>query len=66
LSPAQSPGVGGGLTVLSVERLFDAGAPIRAFDVTPDGTRFLLNLPAAGSAPRSATMVVHWNRAGRD
>ena len=66
LSPAQSPGVGGGLTVLSVERLFDAGAPIRAFDVTPDGTRFLLNLPAAGSAPRSATMVVHWNRDGRD
>ena len=30
----------------SLDRLFDAGAPIRAFDVTPDGTRFLLNLPA--------------------
>ncbi|MGE0866597.1 MAG: LpqB family beta-propeller domain-containing protein [Vicinamibacterales bacterium] len=46
--------------VQSVERLFDAGAPIRAFDVTPDGARFLLNLPAASAAPRSATMVVNW------
>ena len=52
------------LEVASLDRLFDAGAPIRSFDVTPDGTRFLLNLPALSSAPRSATMVVHWN--GRD
>ena len=52
------------LEVASLDRLFDAGAPIRSFDVTPDGTRFLLNLPALSSAPRSATMVVHWS--GRD
>jgi len=50
--------------VASLDRLFDAGAPIRSFDVTPDGARFLLNLPALSAAPRSATMVVHWN--GRD
>ncbi|MDP2389519.1 MAG: hypothetical protein Q8N52_04255, partial [Acidobacteriota bacterium] len=50
--------------VASLDRLFDAGAPIRAFDVTPDGTRFLVNLPASDAAPRSATMIVHWN--GRD
>ena len=52
------------LGVASLDRLFDAGAPIRSFDVTPDGTRFLLNLPAPSAAPRSATMVMHWN--GRD
>lgn len=52
------------LEVASLDRLFDAGAPIRSFDVTPDGTRFLLNLPAPSAAPRSATMVVDWN--GRD
>ena len=52
------------LEVASLDRLFDAGAPIRSFDVTPDGTRFLLNLPALSSAPRSATMVVNWS--GRD
>lgn len=52
-------------SVQSVERLFDAGAPIRAFDAAPDGTRFLLNLPAASTAPRSATMVVNWNRSGQ-
>ncbi len=48
--------------VASLDRLFDAGAPIRAFDVTPDGTRFLVNLPASDAAPRSATLIVHWNR----
>ncbi len=50
------------LGVASLDRLFDVGAPIRSFDVTPDGTRFLLNLPAPGAPPRSATMVVHWHR----
>ena len=53
------------LEVASVDRLFDAGALIRAFDVTPDGSRFLLNLPASSAAPRSATMIVHW-KLGRD
>ena len=51
------------LEVASVDRLFDAGALIRAFDVTPDGSRFLLNLPASSAAPRSATMVSHWTSA---
>ncbi len=54
---------GATLAIQSIERLFDAGAPIRAFDVTPDGARFLLNLPANSVAPRSATMVMHWRRA---
>ena len=49
------------LEVRSIDRLFDAGAPIRAFDVTPDGSQFLVNLPALGSAPNTATMVVNWN-----
>ena len=58
-----SPGTAstaGTLAVQSIDRLFDAGAPIRAFDVTPDGSRFLLNLPASSAAPRFATMVVNW------
>ena len=53
------------LAVASVDRLFDAGAIIRAFDATSDGLRFLLNLPASSAAPRSATMIVHW-KLGRD
>jgi len=53
------------LGVASLDRLFDAGALIRSYDVTPDGSRFLVNLPAPDAAPRSATMVVHWNRVHR-
>lgn len=41
-------------------RLFDAGATIRAYDVTADGKRFLLNLPVSRSPPRAATLVVNW------
>ncbi len=52
------------MAVASLAMLFDAGAPIRAFDVTPDGARFLVNLPASSAAPRSATMIVNW--IGRD
>ena len=33
------------------ERLFDAGADIRSYDVTSDGQRFLLNLPAPDNTP---------------
>ena len=50
------------IEVAALDRLFDAGAPIRSFDVTPGGSRFLLNLPAPGAAPRSATMIANWNR----
>lgn len=42
------------------ERLFDAGATIRSYDVTADGKRFLLNLPASSATPRAATLVVNW------
>jgi Tol biopolymer transport system component len=50
----------GGSEVGASERLFDAGASIRSYDVTADGKRFLLNLPASSSAPRAATLVVNW------
>jgi hypothetical protein len=40
--------------------LIDAGATIRAFDVSRDG-RLLLNLPAANHAPSAATIVSHWS-----
>ena len=46
--------------VTSMDRLFDAGAPIRSYDVTPDGQRFLVNLPAGSGAGTSATIVVGW------
>jgi Tol biopolymer transport system component len=51
------------LDVHATDRLFDAGAAIRAYDAAPDGRRFLLNLPAATTAPRSATMVMNWSGA---
>jgi len=53
---------GPALEVAAIARLFDAGAPIRAYDATRDGTRFLVNLPAAGSGGQSATIVMGWNR----
>jgi Tol biopolymer transport system component len=46
--------------VRSIMKLFDAGAAIRAYDVSRDG-RFLLNLPADDHAPLAATMIHHWN-----
>lgn len=49
-----------GLEARSTERLFDAGTDVRAYDVTADGARFLLNVPAASAAPRAATVVVNW------
>ena len=49
-------------TPLSTARLFDAGAGLRAYDAAPDGSRFLLNLPAASAAPTTATLVVNWSR----
>jgi hypothetical protein len=41
-------------------RLFDAGGDIRAYDVTPDGQRFLLNVPAPAARPRPVAVVVNW------
>lgn len=44
------------------ERLFDARADIRSFDVTPDGRRFLLNLPAGETDRAVVSVVVNWRR----
>jgi len=49
-----------GFDVRSTKRLFDAGAAIRAYDVSRDG-RLLLNLPANNHAPTAATIVSHWS-----
>jgi hypothetical protein len=48
-----------GFEVRSAARLFDTGAPIRAYDVSREG-RFLLNLPAATHAPAAETLVSNW------
>jgi Tol biopolymer transport system component len=48
---------GSSLIVGAMDRLFDAGAPVRSYDVSLDG-RFLLNLPA-DTKSRSPIMVVH-------
>jgi hypothetical protein len=49
-----------GSEVRSTAKLFDAGAAIRAYDVSRDG-RFLLNLPAENHVPAAATIVNHWS-----
>jgi hypothetical protein len=50
---------GATLEAASSERLFDAGAEIRAYDVTADGQQFLLNVPAADAGPRPMTVLVN-------
>ena len=52
---------GSGLVVDGIDRLFDAGAPVRSYDVSPDG-RFLLNLPAQMHTQPSITIVHHWRQ----
>ena len=44
---------------LSSEKLFDAGAEIRSFEVTPDGDRFLVNVAAPDSGPKPMTVIVN-------
>lgn len=51
-----------GLVVNSINPLFDAGAPVRSYDVSPDG-RFLLNLPARLRTQSPITVVHHWQSA---
>ena len=46
----------------ALNRLFSAGAPVRSYDVSPDG-RFLLNLPAQMQTQSSITIVHHWRSA---
>ncbi len=41
-------------------KLFDALAEIRAWDATPDGQRFLLNLPVAGAPAPPLRVLVIW------
>lgn len=50
---------GGTPEAVSSQRLFDAGADIRAFDASPDGQRFLLNLPAPDNAAKPMTVLVN-------
>ena len=47
-----------GLEAVASERLFDLGTDIRAFDVGPDGQRFLVNVAAPESASRSGALTV--------
>jgi eukaryotic-like serine/threonine-protein kinase len=51
-----------GVVVAGIDRLFDAGALVRSYDVSPDG-RFLLNLPAELQTQSSITIIDHWHSA---
>jgi Tol biopolymer transport system component len=48
-----------GAEIRSNDRLFDAGAAIRSYDVAPDG-RFLINLPASSNTTPAVTIVTNW------
>jgi hypothetical protein len=48
---------------LSSERLFDAGQDLRSYDVSPDGQRFLLNLPQPDATSRPIGVIVNWRAA---
>jgi Tol biopolymer transport system component len=41
-------------------RLLDAGGEIRAYDVAPDGQRFLVNVPAPSATGAPTSVVVNW------
>lgn len=62
---ALSPTASGTLEAHRTTMLFEASSDIRAYDVTKDGTRVLLNLPAAAAAPR-VQVIVNWNADGAD
>jgi eukaryotic-like serine/threonine-protein kinase len=47
------------LAATASERLFDAGADVRAFDVRGDGQRVLVNVAAAGGAPAPLSVLVN-------
>ena len=51
---------GRSVIVGAMDRLFDAGAPVRSYDVSPDG-RFLLNLPADTKSRSPITVVHYWS-----
>ena len=49
---------GGAIAAVASQPLFDVGTAIRAFDVAPDGQRFLLNVPASDSPSRGTPLTV--------
>ena len=49
------------LEVGAMNRLFDAGAAVRSYDVSPDGRRFLINVPASSATKSPITIVHHWS-----
>ena len=53
---------GGPLEVTVMNRLFDAGAAVRSYDVSPDGKRFLINIPASSATRSPITLVHHWHQ----
>lgn len=50
---------GSSLEATATTRLFEAPGDVRAYDMTNDGTRFLLNLPTATVAP-PVHVIVNW------
>lgn len=52
------------LEVSSMDRLFDAGATIRSYDVPPDGQRFLVNVPADETGRSALTLITNWRFVG--
>ena len=44
---------------ISSERLFDAVLDVRAYDVSADGQRFLLNVATPEAAPRPFAVLVN-------
>lgn len=44
----------------STTRLFDAGGEIRSFDLSADGQRVLVNVPAPGVKAQPISVVVNW------
>jgi hypothetical protein len=52
---------GNTLEVGAMNRLFDAGAAVRSYDVSSDGRRFLVNLPASSATRSPMTIVHHWS-----
>jgi Tol biopolymer transport system component len=59
-SPDVSRAEAEALEVSAMNRLFDAGAAVRSYDVSPDGRRFLINLPASSATRSPITIVHHW------
>ena len=59
---AGAPSVLSVAEVSGLNRLFDAGAPVRSYDVSPD-SRFLLNVPAQMQTQSAITLIHHWRSA---